>query len=121
MSPEKLSELLRVGEIYPIVSYNIWCKLIGKLITCPICSKKAIIVPFGLSLPMEKVRYIPCHCSISLGDGVIVNHWCANDECIKRSQNHPFRSFWDSWDIGWDNGVDVCKSFGELIKDSHRI
>ena len=59
---------------------NIWDNLIGRIITCPVCSGEAIILSHGMNLP-HNIRPcdMPCHCSIGLTYGTILTHWCNSD------------------------------------------
>jgi len=122
MSPEKLSKLLKSGKLFPIVSGTIWCKMIGDLITCPVCGRKSVIVPFGFILPIVETHHTPCHCSINIAHGYIAFHWCVDDNRDDNGENER-NQYWSSSITPeyWNNGIDVCKSFGEFIKDSHRI
>jgi len=80
VSPEELSRYFKEKENFTIVGYEYsWWFLVGGLITCPICSKKAVIIPYGVTLPIEKSKHVPCHCAVSLDYGHICYHWC-NEE-----------------------------------------
>lgn len=131
VSPKKLSKLLKSGKIFPILSSTIWCKLIGQLITCPICNRKAVIIPFDFILPIVETHHTPCHCSISMAQGYIAFHWCVDDNRDDNKENER-NQYWslfspttENYGIPlcepWDNGIDVCKSFGKFIKDSYKI
>ncbi len=81
VSAEELSKLFTSGEVISFISITAnenWCwYLIGRIITCPICGRKAVIVPADIEIPIEKNSDIPCHCAVDLDNGEIFFHWCA--------------------------------------------
>lgn len=118
MPPEELSKIIEDEELFLPLSKGIWLKLIGKLITCPVCSRKAVIVPFGMEIPVENPYDAPCHCSISLATGDIVCCWCVNDEHYnKRSHCHLYyyNMFYDK------ESTDVCSAIEIFMRTSHKI
>jgi len=119
-----LSALLKSGKLFPILPSTIWYRLIGELITCPICGKKAVIIPCGIVLPISETHHTPCHCCINISHGYIAFHWCTTSRYNTKNQWWAPYSTTDCYPHSserWDNGIDVCKSFGKLIKDSHKI
>jgi len=151
VTPEKLSRLLKEEAIVPLIYIDPtdidrgtrwWC-LIGQLITCPICSRKAVITPYRIRLPIEKNSSIPCHCAVEMGTGKIRYHWCnkinrdkEDDYTIVVFSNYPshfFNVYYSPFcDIGADSTLsfkeynliihrDVCKSFRTCMRNSYRI
>ncbi len=151
VTPEKLSRLLKEGAIIPLIYIDRidadrgtrwWC-LIGQLITCTICSKKAVITPYRIHLPIEKNSSIPCHCAIEIGTGKIRYHWCNKINRDKEDNytsvvfddypNHFFHVYcYPSCDVGITSSLpfkeynliinrDVCKSFETCMRNSYRI
>ncbi len=123
MNAENLSKTFRRGELsYPLIP-SIWSKLVGKLIDCPMCDRKAVIVPYGIELPIKRLSDIPCHCAISLNTGVIICHWCyCTDECCDE-KNQYYPSAYGSVFHSWMNDVnrDVYEGVVKIMKKSYRI
>lgn len=139
VSPEELSRYFKEEGNFSIVGYEYsWWILIGGLITCPICGKKAVIIPYGVTIPIEKSKYVPCHCAVSLDYGYICYHWC-NEELGDLYENmstfdlssHPsFRNVRINKSKGYyfyhkeshkEESEDITKSFKVLIRDSFCI
>jgi len=78
---EPILKLIREKGMHPFGPFKgIWDKLVGRIITCPLCSGEAIILGHGMNLP-DKIKpcNMPCHCSIGLSYGTILTHWCNSD------------------------------------------
>jgi len=81
MSPRRLSRILKDPiELDREVYGSKWWNLVGKIISCPLCDGEAVIVPFGVDLPVVSSRNIPCHCAVGTNTGFIIYHWCARDQ-----------------------------------------
>lgn len=126
MSPKKLSKLLKergAREFTFIKTYKEWVFLLGGLITCPLCGEGAVIVPYGISLPIRKNFNIPCHCSISLSSGKIYYHLCIEDNG-KNNQRY-FSTFSTSNlrgpGIRLREHKDVCKLFTIIMRNGYRV
>jgi len=116
MSPERLSKIIR--ESNPFINAG-WPNLIGKLITCPLCGRKAVIVPYGIELPVEKPFGTPCHCAISLATGDVICHWCVTDECCDK-RNHYYPSSYIRME-DYDMNTDVCSAVRKIMKTSYKV
>ncbi len=81
VSPEELSGYFREREKFSYLRFVLssWWFLVGGLITCPICGKKAVIIPYGAYLPIEKSKHVPCFCTVKLDSGTICCHWCVKE------------------------------------------
>ncbi len=119
VSPVKLSrifksESFKKGLVMKYVRTAEWKHLIGNLITCPLCGKRAVIVDTFVSLPIKKTIDIPCICYIDLDTCYIDSHWCCGDQRFRK-----MRSPKDI--IYWAGDIDVCKPFKWFIDNSCRI
>ena len=56
-----------------------WSHLIGKLITCILCGKKAIILRSDWSIPYIFFNSF-CFCAISIGTADLSYHWCSEKD-----------------------------------------
>lgn len=119
ITPEGLSRFLKsqdfkekIAKDYPRASmYWDWFHLVGNIMTCPWCGRKAVIITIGLDISQTIINS-SCYCRIDQKTGDIFSYWCVE----KFHGKNPIFPIHGEVDIS-----DTCKLFSQFINDSHEF